>query len=85
MPGILALIFIGLGITAIVLGAIFLLPHADSDYGDIPVLPIDLAHEVMQLHDTCRLDDCVDKRAAFRTLFLAGHLEPDARVERFVR
>jgi hypothetical protein len=43
------------------------------------------AHKEMQWHRMCSLEDCDRKRAAFKTLYVAGEIVPDARSEQYVR
>gem|GEM_PF-4029649 len=36
------------------------------------------AHVIMQMHLSCRTEECPRRRAAVRTLIWAGHLVPDS-------
>jgi hypothetical protein len=44
--------------------------------------PLDLtlqkAHQIMQMHRSCRTDECPRRRAALRVLVEAGRLIPDS-------
>jgi hypothetical protein len=48
-------------------------------------LTTDQSHREMQWHRECHLEDCDRKRAAFKTLYIAGEIVPDARSEQYVR
>ncbi|ONM50490.1 hypothetical protein [Nocardia donostiensis] len=85
MPGLLVLFVVAASVTFAVVGAIYTLPHARADYEDGRPMSLGEAHSVMQWHRDCALDCCERKRAAARTLYLAGRFIPDQRIERFVR
>jgi hypothetical protein len=38
---------------------------------------VDEAHRIMQRHRGCRIDGCLRKRSAWRTLIEAGRVKPD--------
>jgi hypothetical protein len=47
---------------------------------------VEEAHAVMRgYHRPCHVDTCFRKRSAMRTLYRAGVLVPDARIEQWVR
>lgn len=53
-------------------------PHSwTHDAPDTP-LAADEAHREMQIHRSCRLDECARKAAAFQTLIEAGRVTPDS-------
>lgn len=45
-------------------------------------LTISQAHDVMQLHRECRMENCDRKRAAYWMLVAEGRIRPDGRAER---
>ncbi|MBF6326752.1 hypothetical protein IU438_28940 [Nocardia cyriacigeorgica] len=92
MPEYVAAGAVGGAIAVLLVGIIFVLPWLVERDDEIkprqeplPRMSVARAHEVMRLYRRRTLEDCAEKRAAFRTLVAAGRIVPDPRVERWVR
>lgn len=92
MPDYVAAIAIGGAVAVVLVGTMFVLPwlveredEPEPRPEPLPRMTVERAHDVMRLYRRRTLDDCAEKRAAFRTLVAAGHIVPDPRVERWVR
>ncbi|NEW27229.1 hypothetical protein [Nocardia cyriacigeorgica] len=92
MAEYVAALAVGGAVGVLIVGTIFVLPwlvERDDELKfrsePLPRMTVQRAHDVMQLYRRRTLEDCAEKRAAFKTLVAAGHIVPDPRVERFVR
>ncbi|MBF6288488.1 MULTISPECIES: hypothetical protein [Nocardia] len=92
MPEYVAAVAVGGAIAVLLVGTIFVLPwlvarddELEPKSEPLPRMSVARAHEVMRLYRRRTLEDCAEKRDAFRTLVAAGRIVPDPRVERWVR
>ncbi|WP_369024056.1 hypothetical protein [Nocardia cyriacigeorgica] len=92
MSEYVAAIAVGGAVAALFVGTIFVLPWLVERDDQLkpkseppPRMTVQRAHDVMRLYRRRTLEDCAEKRAAFRTLVAAGRIVPDPRVERFVQ
>ncbi|WP_280189615.1 MULTISPECIES: hypothetical protein [Nocardia] len=88
MPEIVVAIAVAGTVGVLLTGIFYVLPYFDREDEPpepLPRMSVERAHDVMQLYRRRTLESSAEKRAAYRTLVRAGHIVPDARVERWVR